>query len=161
MLERNFENIKLPEITWGSVDDLENLPRDLGVEEREEEDEMGIKLGALSFNYENLKGMIESEKSKLLVAKEGEDVVGFIVYTEKEDDTNFIEMMWVKKEYRSSGLASNILEVAMKSMEKSEISLNLRGGEDAEKFFGKHGFKKIEFSDEGYNKYTLDKKNDE
>ncbi len=157
MFEKNFEEERgAIKIEFGDIDDIKDLPKDLEVGIEQKEDELGIELGSFRFNYEELEDLIIGGKTKLLLAKEKGDIVGFIAYTKDKsgDNDNFIEMMWVKKEYRSTGLASNILEKAIDEMRDGDISLNLRGGLLAGGFFGKHGFLK-NHTTEGYNKHTL------
>jgi len=138
--ERNLEEIR---VVLGGVEDLENLPENPEIEDSENmervDEENEIILCPVKFNYENLKSEIEKGKASLLLAKEGEGIVGFICFSKGEEV--FIRLMWVSPEKRGKGVADKLIQNALNRAEGKKVSLDLWGKERGKKFFGKYGFK--------------------
>jgi ribosomal protein S18 acetylase RimI-like enzyme len=156
-LEVKIENEESYEIVFGTVDDIEGLPVNpeiTGGDLYDDSDGLGINLAPVKFNYENLKKELPLNTSKLLLSKDKEKVIGFVTYTtSSHQNPNFLEHLWVDTNYREKGVAKGLLEKTLSDL-NGNISLNLRGGENAKKFFEKYGF--VSNPGGGYmNRYTL------
>jgi len=146
MIEESAELHPQPtNIVFGDIEDIDQLPTDPQIESASkpetDDDELNIELGPTQFDYDNLRRELPLGKAKLLLAKDGTNVIGFIAYTTPEHtEPNFIELMWVDPNQRSKGVADELLAKALQDLTAPEVSLDLWGQARAQRFFEKHGF---------------------
>lgn len=107
------------------------------------------------FTTEGVKNMrLDFELNDLIVAKENENVLGFLCYS---SDTDKIKIIWmgVKREKRGKGIGKKILEkLEKKAKEKNLSSIlvetltdkdNYEYYKSTREFYYKNGFKKIAY----------------
>jgi len=96
----------------------------------------------------------ENPVSKILVAKDGDNIVGYLDYWITFDSSTIFKII-VKKEYRGKGIASKLLEIMFEDLRKNEVlyaTLEVRkSNENAIKLYKKHDFKEITTKEKYYN----------
>ena len=131
------------QIIDGRVEDLDLLPRDLGMPSGANAgvgEDFGIKMGQLEFVYDEIKEEMEAGKSRLrLIRGSNRDIDGFAVVT-PGDDLNVIKMVWVKPDLRRKGLGEDLIRDAIEIAPSEKVLAYIWGGEPAIKLANKMGF---------------------
>ncbi len=145
--------IKIKKATEKNLKVIQKLNLFLFKKEREKYDStlnLQWTFGKKGVKY--FKESIESKKACVLVAKEGNKIVGYLVgriieknKLRKVNKQAKLDSMFVLKEFRSNGIGEMLLKRFIAWAEEKRIE-NLRVGfftnnKKAEKFYKKHGFK--------------------
>ena len=84
-------------------------------------------------------------RENLLVAKDGERVVGFAGYGEADPDTGELFALYVLKEYWGTGVAQLLMQASLERLAAyPKIALwMVKGNARAQRFYEKYGFHRI------------------
>lgn len=103
--------------------------------------ELGKELHQNFENLYHLEEMIKKEYFHILVYKNKDKVLGFLMYTELEDTIDILDIV-VDKNYRNQKIASNLLDILITNSKiNSKIYLEVSVDNDiAIKMYDKFGF---------------------
>lgn len=96
----------------------------------------------------------ENPVSKILVIKENNQILGYLDYWITFDSSTIFKII-IKKEFRSKGYASILLNTCIEDLKKNEVlylTLEVRkSNENAIKLYKKFNFKEITIKEKYYN----------
>jgi len=126
--------------------------------------ELGKELHENFKNVYNLKEMINRNFFRVLVYKEENKVLGFLIYTDMEDTIDISDLI-VNRNYRRKKIASNLLDIMItKSKKETKFYLEVRvDNKAAINLYEKFGFKKIYTRKKYYgdiDAYVMERVND-
>ncbi len=79
-----------------------------------------------------------------LVAKENEEIIGYVILEVIEPKKGYIRSIAVKEKYRNKGIGKMLINHIVKNFGLEEVSLHVRAGNGAIDFYRRIGFKEIQ-----------------